>query len=353
MIKLYSLSFILAVAGIVHLVKPEIFLPAIPSFLPYHHEIILYTGILELILALGLVIKKTQNLSAKITALYFVALLPVHIYVSITPVAMFGINSQVLLWGRTLFQFVFIFWALSLQTTGWIIEQKWKHVFFLHYKISPEMIQPLVPYKLDLYDGKAIISIVPFLMEGIRFPFLPAVPKLSQLWELNIRTYVEIDGVKGVYFFTLETDSKIGELIARSFFHLPYRHSKIHAKVTNEHYQFDHQRDDLSFHLSARILRKKKATSFELWATERYSLFTDHQGSTYQGIVDHRPWPLREVEIIEFNNRFTTLVTNQELEFITANYSRFLKVRFRPFQRLPSSSTSVVQATFNMTHPES
>ena len=310
---------------------PEVFLVAIPPFLNYPLEIIYFTGVLEILLALGLLSKKHQNRAANLTALYFLLLIPVHVYVSLMNIEIFGIQSPILLWGRTLFQFVFIFWALSLQTNGWIIEQKWKNVFFIHYKIDPDLIKNLVPFDLDLHQGRAVISVVPFLMEGIRFPFLPAIPKISKLWELNIRTYVEVNGIKGVYFFTLETDSKLGELIARSFFHLPYRHSKIKANVGKDFYEFDHSREKFHFNLKAQILKKRQPTEFDLWATERYSLFTKNGSKTYQGIVEHSPWPLRDVNLSQIGNNFTTMVTDQYLEYAGASFSRYLKVRFRPF----------------------
>ena len=108
MIKLFSLSFILFVAGLVHLIRPEVFLPAIPLFISFPYEVIYLTGILEIILAVGLIRKKTQDMSAKIVALYFFILVPVHIYVALMNIEIFGIQSPALLWGRTLFQFVFI-----------------------------------------------------------------------------------------------------------------------------------------------------------------------------------------------------------------------------------------------------
>ena len=330
----FLLSLILLIAGLVHLVKPEVFLPAFPKVIPFKIELIYVTGVFEIILAIGLLIKKFQDLAAKTTALYFLLLLPVHMYVSLYSVEIFGINNPILLWARTLFQFVFFFWALSLQNKGWIIEQKWKHVLFLHYKIDPEIIQPLVPFKLDLYEGQAVISIVPFLMEGIRFPFLPAIPWISKLWELNIRTYVEVNGIKGIYFFTLETDSKIGELIAQKFFHLPYRYSKISAYIEKNNYKFNHQREEYSFNLEAEILESKSNHEFDDWATERYSLFTKKENQTFQGIVAHEPWELRNISINQLENNFTSMVTNEEMKLCGSSYADYLKVRFRPFIKI-------------------
>ena len=55
----------------------------------------------------------------------------------------------------------------------WVIEQHWKHVLFMHWKLDPELLQPHVPFALDLHEGAAVLSIVPFKMESIRSPLTP------------------------------------------------------------------------------------------------------------------------------------------------------------------------------------
>lgn len=334
MISKISLIAVLSIAGIIHLFKPEVFLPAIPPFLPGPFIIIYFTGILELLLAIGLSTKKFQDISAQYIALYFILLIPVHVFIAAEGIPIFNVDHRGLLWLRCIFQFVFIFWALSLQTRSWIIEQVWKHVIFLHYKISPELIEKKVPFKLDLYEGQAVVSIVPFFMEKIRFPFFPAIPKLSSLWELNIRTYVEVNGVKGVYFFTLETDSKIGELIAQKFFSLPYRFAKIRAFVKNRVYTFSHHREKYHFHISGLIGEEKELSNFEIWATERYRLFTLKHNTIYEGVVIHKPWKLNKIEINEIDTQFIQMVFEPLPKLYSASYTHELKVRFRPFNSL-------------------
>lgn len=333
-LRLYLMSAFVFFAGVIHLIMPYKFLPAIPNFIPVPYTVIYLTGLFEIILALFLIRKSTQDFAAKTLALYLLALLPVHIYISYYGIEIFGISNKFLLWSRTVFQFVLYFWALSLQIHSWVIEQVWQNVLFVHYRLSPEKIKSLVPFELDLYENHAILSVIPFHMNAIRFPFLPPIPKLSSLWELNIRTYVKVNGVKGIYFFTLETDSKIGELVARFFFNLPYRYSKIKALVNKGEYHFEHSREDLSFNMEARLEDKVKETDFDIWATERYSLFTQKNGVTYQGLVKHRPWVLTGVNIIKLNNQFTKMVTSDLGEVIGTSYAKEIKVSFQNFRKL-------------------
>jgi uncharacterized membrane protein len=115
MIRLLLLCLILIAAGLVHLLDPFSFINGIPSFIPFKLEVIFWTGILEFILAVGLILPKSRSLTSKITAFYFFLLLPIHLYVSWNVIPMFGISDPVILWFRTLFQFVFIWWAYSLR----------------------------------------------------------------------------------------------------------------------------------------------------------------------------------------------------------------------------------------------
>jgi len=67
--------------------------------------------VLEIIFAIGLIFSKTRKIFAILTSLYFIAILPSHIHVSVNQIEMFGISSPLLLWGRTGFQVVVIYWA--------------------------------------------------------------------------------------------------------------------------------------------------------------------------------------------------------------------------------------------------
>ena len=86
-------------------------MPAMPPYIPFHLEIVILTGILELLLAVGLVMDRSRNISAVLTSLYFIAIIPAHLHIAINQIPMFGISSPYLLWGRVAFQIVFIRWA--------------------------------------------------------------------------------------------------------------------------------------------------------------------------------------------------------------------------------------------------
>ncbi|MBC7715131.1 MAG: DUF2071 domain-containing protein [Rhizobacter sp.] len=331
------LSLILFSAGVLHILKPGVFDPAIPFEQKW--MINLLAGVFEIFLALGLHSKKIQDLSARLSALWFLCLIPIHIFVAWNHIAIFGVSNSFLLWGRTFFQPVFYFWALSLQTKGWIMAQEWRDVLFLHYEVDPEILQEQLPFPLDLYEGKAIISIVSFTMGGIRFPFLPTVPGLSKLNELNLRTYVEVNGIKGVYFFTLDADLLPAVGIGRIFFSLPYRMARIKIKKDNDEYFYESFNSTRSLKFSAVVGSVRDSDKFDLWSTERYGLFTKKLNSTLHGIVQHDSWPLQDVSLESIEDNFSTQL-GQHLaarSFLRPAYCRKLKVRFRPFYKMTST----------------
>lgn len=311
------------VAGILHVLNPEMFDPAIPFEMK--NEINLFAGILEILLSVGLWIPRVSDLSSKICALWFLLLIPIHLYVSYFKIPMFGIDQPVFLWTRTLAQPLLFFWALNQQRSGWIISQQWRNVLFLHYEVNPEELQKLVPYPIDLHDGKGVVSIVPFVMKRIRFPFLPSVPGLSKLYELNLRTYVRINNKPAVYFFTLDSNHLFAVLIARLGFSLPYRYKSMEISKT-KNYRF--QSVDLS--IEAQVGNEIAEDEFQQWATERYALITKRFGNDMWGVVEHKKWNLQTAKLIEIRDQFSPQFLKCN-HFLGASYADSLDVRFRPF----------------------
>ena len=111
------------------------------------------------------------------------------------------------------------------------MHQDWGKLLFMHWRVDPTLIRHLVPdaLELDLYGDSAWIGIVPFTMWDIRAfpPFAPTVPGLDEMHELNVRTYVHLNGVPGVWFFSLDATKVIPVLAARFFFALNYLKARI------------------------------------------------------------------------------------------------------------------------------
>ena len=106
----------------------------------------------------------------------------------------------------------------------WTIKQTWNDILLVNYPIKLDTLQKIVPevLPLDSYDGMGWIGLVPFHMTGMRLRGLPPVPGTDRFPQVNIRTYVTLDGKPGVYFFSLDAANWLAARLAKQLYHLPY-----------------------------------------------------------------------------------------------------------------------------------
>ncbi len=69
-----------AFAGSYHFINPEFYSDLIPDYLPYHSFINYASGLLEIVLAIGVAIPKTRLLAVKGIIVLLVLFIPSHIY---------------------------------------------------------------------------------------------------------------------------------------------------------------------------------------------------------------------------------------------------------------------------------
>lgn len=185
--------------------------------------------------------------------------------------------------------------------------QEWRDLLFLHWEYPASTIQRRLPagLRVDTFEGKAWLGIVPFFMQNVRPRFLPAVPGLSNFLELNLRTYVyDRHGIPGVWFFSLDANQRLAVSIARKLFHLPYEHARMNA-TRNEGIHFHAMRSEgvgkgaaCMFEYTPGPKRGyPPARSLEFFLVERYRLYAGSGRSLWRGAVFHEPYPLREVNV--------------------------------------------------------
>ena len=115
-------------------------------------------------------------------------------------------------------------------------------------------------------------------MWGVRPVFLPSLPGLSNFHELNVRTYVHLNGVPGVWFFSLDTNSMLAVLGARVAFHLPYFGARMRLRQEGPRIHFSSKRSqrrappaefEAVWACGERLLESEPG-SLEFFLTERY-----------------------------------------------------------------------------------
>lgn len=185
----------------------------------------------------------------------------------------------------------------------------WDDLLFAHWPVDPRVLRPLLPrtdppLELDLRDGVAWIGVVPFRMSRVHPRWLPPIPGTHTFPELNVRTYVRVGGLPGVWFFSLDATSRLAVRAARLTYHLPYFDADIQVgtdprtgttryRSHRTHRGGGEARLDVTYAPTGSPKRSDPGT-LESWLTERYRLFAaDRRGRVWRGEIHHEPWPLQ------------------------------------------------------------
>ena len=80
-VKFLALGF--AVSGTVHLVKPEVYLPLMPTWVPAHKEVILASGVAEIACAAGLAVPATRRAAGWASVLLLLGVYPGNVKMAV------------------------------------------------------------------------------------------------------------------------------------------------------------------------------------------------------------------------------------------------------------------------------
>lgn len=192
---------------------------------------------------------------------------------------------------------------------------EWSDAVFLHFAVKPEILQPFVPYPLDLYEGMAYVSLVAFTMRDMR-------PRRGGRWAaalfkpiathefLNVRTYVTHKGEPGIHFLAEWLPNPLSVWLGPPVFGLPYRFG---------HVLYAHQPDKgfrgtviddasgaaLGYEaepLNAPALDTAEAGGLEEFLLERYSAFTTFLGLRRRFRVWHPAWRHVAIKAVVLEN---------------------------------------------------
>lgn len=184
----------------------------------------------------------------------------------------------------------------------------WDEVLMVHYEVDPTELAPLVPFPLDLREGRAYVSLVAFNLRGMR-PYRGGrlgallVRPIASHGFLNVRTYVTVDGEPGIYFLTEHLDNRLSLRLGPPLFGLPYQFARV-----------DYRHDWLDGRIAGRVTdpadgavfsyrglvephpegyRPVEPGSLTEWLMERYTAYTARGRHLRKFRVWHPPWPAR------------------------------------------------------------
>jgi len=184
-----------------------------------------------------------------------------------------------------------------LSVNKWVSYQSWQKVIFMHWQFDPEIIRPLFPshrgLELDTFNGRAWMSLVGFNVDNAHVRYLPAVPGLSSITELNLRTYVKFNGQPGIILLHIDTNNRWAARLYR-LLGLPYHHADVQNELPHEfkYSKANAGAANIRWQAGNKIATK---SALEVWLTERYCSYQQVGKNLYCYPVCHFPWQLQEV----------------------------------------------------------
>ncbi|MFT6882792.1 MAG: putative membrane protein [Marinoscillum sp.] len=79
-VSLFTISAFYIFAGVNHFINPEFYLPLIPPYFPFHEAINLGSGVLEIVLGMGVLISRFRRLVAFAIIAMLICFIPSHVY---------------------------------------------------------------------------------------------------------------------------------------------------------------------------------------------------------------------------------------------------------------------------------
>jgi uncharacterized protein YqjF (DUF2071 family) len=210
----------------------------------------------------------------------------------------------------------------------------WDNVLFIHYEIEPDKLQRCIPYPLDLYQGRAFVSLVAFTMRGMR-PRLAGTlgavlfKPIATHHFLNVRSYVRHKGETGIYFMREWLSNRLAAWVGPWSFGLPYHFGKIDYRCDFEHEHECRGRVeaiDGSLRYCATLTNEFGSCapqSLDEFLLERYTAFTQFGNRSRFFRIWHEPWQqvAAKVEIVTDDLIRATGSWWREAACVGANFS--------------------------------
>jgi uncharacterized protein YqjF (DUF2071 family) len=233
-----------------------------------------------------------------------------------------------------------------------LMYQNWHHLLFLHWEIPPGDLQALLPPRLtlDTYEGKAYVGLVPFTLTGVRPVLTPPLPWISSFHEVNVRTYVHLDGAEpGVWFFSLDASSMVAVAAARATYKLSYFESEIEFRASDDPLPvigFDSRRTDArgtmpaNAHIQYRPVEGPVTPAvpgtLDHFLCERYVLYSqDEQRQLYRARIHHQPYPLQRAEVGTLDETLVWAAGIRRAEGVgLRHYAREVNVKVYPLEKV-------------------
>ena len=196
------------------------------------------------------------------------------------------------------------------------LKARWEYLVMANYEVDAELLKPFLPHgvELDLYENKALVSLVGFMFKKTSLFGIP-IPFFGSFEEINLRFYVKrMDGnkiKKGVVFINETVPFKIVAFLANKLYKEHYISIPTKNKIVvneNKQIHYDWRINDKwnSISVTSELTKHKieKAT-IEEFIFERYFGFTKlDTNKTQEYRINHPKWTINEITHTEINCDF-------------------------------------------------
>ncbi len=107
---LYLMAAIYVCAGLMHFIRPQMYMRILPGYLPGHRYLVIISGLAEIILGIALCFSGTQDLAIYAIIAMLTFFLPVHFHMLFNKRASMGLPKWILIL-RIPLQFGLMLWA--------------------------------------------------------------------------------------------------------------------------------------------------------------------------------------------------------------------------------------------------
>lgn len=178
---------------------------------------------------------------------------------------------------------------------AWFLAE-WRDALFVHYSISPRVLQPHVPFELDLFEGDAWVSLVAFTQRRLR----PAVGGALAAWAmapvashpfLNLRTYVRGgDGVTGICFLAEWIPNRLARAVGPLLYGLPFRLGRLKYGAGARRVEAGGRAWQVEVMEGSSAVVTARPGTLDYFLVERYVAFTARDGRGCRFRIRHEPW---------------------------------------------------------------
>ena len=200
------------------------------------------------------------------------------------------------------------------------LKAKWENIVMANYAIAESILQPYLPkgVALDLYNGKAYVSLVGFLFKDTKLFNVP-IPYLGTFEEINLRFYVvrkEGNEIKrGVVFINETIPYKLVAWMANKLYKehyttIPTKHYiNINEDFKEIKYEWlkDNKWNSIALE-SSTTNESMKEGSFEQFIFEHYYGYTKiNEQATEEYRLHHPSWKINTITKCDINCNFESM----------------------------------------------